>query len=229
MQMDHLREQLRLLHGAGEQALHEVALEGEEHHERHEQRQERGRRDDVEVGAELAHLGADRDGQRLRVAARTPARRAGRSRPTGTGRSPATRSRAGRAAGPRGGTSSSSDAPSIRAASSRSRGMPMKKFRSRKIANGSPNAMWNSTSPRIVSNMPSVVVEREDRDQRHLDRHDQQRDDDEEHPVAPGELEPGERVRRERRDRDREDRAAERDPECVQNADVITSLSKIAR
>jgi len=41
---------------------------------------------------------------------------------------------------------------------------------------------------------PDVVVEREDRDQRHLERDDEQRDDDEEEPVASGELEPGERV-----------------------------------
>ena len=40
-----------------------------------------------------------------------------------------------------------SPAPSIRAASSRSRGMPTKKLRSRKIANGRPNATWNSTTP----------------------------------------------------------------------------------
>ena len=30
----------------------------------------------------------------------------------------------------------------------------MKKFRSRKIANGSPKAVWKSTSPRIVSKRP---------------------------------------------------------------------------
>ena len=40
-----------------------------------------------------------------------------------------------------------SPAPSIRAASIRSRGIPMKKFRSRKMANGRPNAAWNSTRP----------------------------------------------------------------------------------
>ena len=43
----------------------------------------------------------------------------------------------------------SSDAPSMRAASSSSRGMPAKKFRSRKIANGRPNATWNRTTPRM--------------------------------------------------------------------------------
>ena len=40
------------------------------------------------------------------------------------------------------------------------------------------------------------VVELEDRDQRHLQRHDQQRDHHDEEPVAPWELEPGKGVPR---------------------------------
>jgi hypothetical protein len=48
----------------------------------------------------------------------------------------------------------SSPAPSIRAASRSSDGIPMKKFRSRKIANGKPKATWNSTTPGIVPNRP---------------------------------------------------------------------------
>ena len=52
-----------------------------------------------------------------------------------------------------------SDAPSMRADSMMSFGIPTKKLRSRKIANGSPNAAWNSTRPSTVSNMPSVVVD----------------------------------------------------------------------
>ena len=52
---------------------------------------------------------------------------------------------------------------------------------------------------------PERVVEREDRDQRHLDRNDEERDDEEEQPVAPRELEPRERVRRERGDKDRQE------------------------
>jgi len=43
------------------------------------------------------------------------------------------------------------DAPSIRAASSRSRGMARKKFRGRKIAKGSPKALRKRMRPRIVS------------------------------------------------------------------------------
>jgi hypothetical protein len=55
------------------------------------------------------------------------------------------------AGSPRGSTTRkntvSSPAPSMRAASSRSRGMPAKKLRSRKIANGSPNATWKRITP----------------------------------------------------------------------------------
>ena len=47
-----------------------------------------------------------------------------------------------------------SDAPSIRADSRMSLGIPTKKLRSRKMANGSPNAVWNSTRPWTVSNSP---------------------------------------------------------------------------
>ena len=50
-----------------------------------------------------------------------------------------------------------SEAPSIRAASSRSFGIPMKKFRRRKIANGSPNAVWKRTRPITVSKIPTVL------------------------------------------------------------------------
>jgi hypothetical protein len=44
-----------------------------------------------------------------------------------------------------------SDAPSMRADSRMSLGIPMKKLRSRKIANGSPNAVWKRMSPNTVS------------------------------------------------------------------------------
>ena len=42
-------------------------------------------------------------------------------------------------------------APSMRADSRMSFGIPMKKFRSRKIANGSPNATWKRMIPTTVS------------------------------------------------------------------------------
>src|SRR5215217_4534566 len=50
-----------LLHGACQQALGEVALEGKEHGERDRQRQERRRGDQLDVRPELAQLGEDRD------------------------------------------------------------------------------------------------------------------------------------------------------------------------
>ena len=49
-----------------------------------------------------------------------------------------------------------SEAPSMRAASSRSLGIPMKKLRRRKIANGRPNAVWKRISAQIVSFMCTV-------------------------------------------------------------------------
>ncbi len=55
------------------------------------------------------------------------------------------------------------------------------------------------------------VVEREDRDQRHLDWHDHEADDGDEGPVAPRELDPGERVGGEARDQDGQDGRADRD------------------
>ncbi len=57
-----------LLDRAGQEPLDEVALEGEEHDERDRERDEGGRRDDLEVRAELAQLREDRDRDRLRVA-----------------------------------------------------------------------------------------------------------------------------------------------------------------
>ncbi len=44
-----------------------------------------------------------------------------------------------------------SEAPSMRAASIRSRGIPAKKFRNRKIANGKAKAVWKRIRPKTVS------------------------------------------------------------------------------
>ena len=217
-----------LLDRAGEQALHEVALEGEEHHQRDRQREERRRRDQLDVRAELAQLGEDRDRDRLRVAAEGQRdeqvvprpqeledrqrgdRRQARAAGSGAGRSASPTRR--RSAPPPGGRC----------------GIPMKKLRSRKIANGSPNAVWKRTRPSTVSNRPSVVVEREDRDQRHLQRHDEQRDHDDEQPVAAGEVEPRERVAGQRGDDDRQDACRRpRSARSSSSAIVIASLSKI--
>ena len=51
----------------------------------------------------------------------------------------------------------SSEAPSMRADSRMSFGMPTKKFRSRKIANGSPNALWKRISASAVSKSPRLL------------------------------------------------------------------------
>src|SRR5690606_35642757 len=52
---------------AGEDPLHEVALEGEEHRQRDDQRQERAGRQDVDVAGELPHLRLQPLGHRLRL------------------------------------------------------------------------------------------------------------------------------------------------------------------
>src|SRR6476660_7208481 len=103
-----------------------------------------------------------------------------------------------------------SEAPSIRADSRMSFGSPMKKFRNRKIANGSPKAVWKSAIPYQGSKRPRVG-EAKHRDQGHLDRHDEQRDHRDEEPVPPREVEPREGVSRERADEDDEQRVADRD------------------
>ena len=119
-----------------------------------------------------------------------------------------------------------SDAPSMRADSRMSFGIPMKKLRSRKIANGRPNAVWKRIEPEHGVEEAERVVEREDRDQRHLQRHDEQRDDDDEEPVAAGEVEPGERVAGERGDDDRQHRAADRDLDRRHSECVIVGVLK---
>ncbi len=48
----------------------------------------------------------------------------------------------------------------MRAASSSSAGTCVKKFRSRKIANGSPNATWNRMTPTTLPKIPSVPKSR---------------------------------------------------------------------
>ena len=67
------------------------------------------------------------------------------------------------------------------------------------MANGSPNAVWKRTMREDRVGEPGDrVVEREDRDERHLERHDEQGDHEDEEPVAARELEPRERVAGER-------------------------------
>ena len=101
-----------LLDRAGEQPLHEVALEGEEDGQREDER-------DWKIASDAI--------------AGSPSGRISRRKIR------------------------NSEAPSIRADSSRSFGMPMKKFRNKKMANGSPNAVWNRTRPSTVSNRPTAL------------------------------------------------------------------------
>ena len=76
-----------------------------------------------------------------------------------------------------------------------------------------------------------VVVEPEDGDQRHLDRHEQEPDDQQEEPVAAGELDPGERVAGQRGNEDRHDRRADRDehrhPERVRDPLVVEHVGVV--
>ncbi len=105
----------------------------------------------------------------------------------------------------------------------------MKKFRSRKIANGSPNAVWKRIETWDRVEEPEVVVQREDRDQRHLDRDDEQRNDDDEQPVAPRELEPGKGIGRKRRQAMGRIVAPSEIQSVVKSDDVIASLSRMSR
>ena len=144
----------RSFDGAGEQPLHEVPLEREEDGDREGERDERRRRDDLDVRPELGELIEDRDRDRLRpnVSATIRSFQVHRNWKI------ASEATAGR---PSGRISlrkiRSSEAPSIRADSRMSRGIPMKKFRSRKIANGSPNAVWKRMRLRTVSKIPRLL------------------------------------------------------------------------
>ena len=89
-------------------------------------------------------------------------------------------------------------APSIRAASISAAGISRMKLCSRKIASGSAKIECDSQIVQNVPARPGVDVEREQRDQGDLDRHDLQREDRHEQRVAARELDPGERVRRQR-------------------------------
>ncbi len=83
-------------------------------------------------------------------------------------------------------------APSTRAASIRSRGSPMKKFRSRKIAERQREHGVRDPDPAVPpgqkvllpgQHLPDVLELDQDRDERRLDGNDHQRDDDQEDRV----------------------------------------------
>ena len=117
--------------------------------------------------------------------------------------------------------SRSSPAPSSRAASSSSRGISAKKLRSRKIANGSPKATWKSTTPMMSPKIPIFAEQLRHRDQRHLHRHHQQRHDDQEPPVAAGEVHPGEGVAGQRADHHHQQRRRHGDQTVFSSEPVI--------
>ena len=203
---------LPLLHGAGEQPLHEVALEREEDDERDRERHEGRGRDQLDVGAELPHLREDRDGDRLRVAPEgqrheqvvpdpeelEDRERGDRGQPERQDQ-PEEDPELGRAVDPR--------------RLEQVLGYPDEEVPEQEDREGQPERRVEEDEPEHGVEEPEVVVEGKDRDQRHLDRHDEERDDAEEEPVAPRKLEPGEGVTGERRDEDREDRPADGNPE----------------
>ena len=105
--------------------------------------------------------------------------------------------------------------PSIRAASSRSRGMPTKKLRSRKMANGRPNATWKATTAGKLAVDAQLPEELRVGDDGHLDGYHDERDDDDEEPVPPRKVEPGQGVRGQRAERHDEQRGRHRDEHGV--------------
>ena len=105
-------------------------------------------------------------------------------------------------------------APSIIAASSSSRGIVMKYWRSRNTLKALAKKC-GTISGSHVPFQPSHVKITYVRQERHLERQDDRRDQDEEEDVLAGEPEPGEAVGHEDRRQHRADRAEERDPERV--------------
>ena len=70
------------------------------------------------------------------------------------------------------------------------------------MASGRPNAVCASQMPRNVPFSPTSAVQPQDRDECHLEGHDQEADDEGEQETTEWELDPGEGVGSERRDRD---------------------------
>src|SRR5262245_32689309 len=199
-----------LLHRPCEHALDEVALEGEEDDERQRERDERRGRDDLDVRAELGQLVEDRNRDRLRVAGErerddevVPRPQELEDRERRDGREPEREDEA-------------EEDPKLGGAVD-ARGLedvlgyPDEEVPEQEDREREPEGRVeeDEAQNRVVD--PERVVEGEDRDQRHLQRDHEERDDEDEEPVAPGELEPREGVGGERADRDRENRRAERD------------------
>src|SRR5581483_2705483 len=218
------------LDGAGEEPFGEVALEREEHGERDDHRQEGRRRDQVDVRSELPQLGEDRDGHRLRVPRQGQRDEQVVPRPEEL----EDRERRDRRQAER--EDQTQEDPRFRRAVDARRfedvlrnadeEVPEQEDRERQRERGVEE---DERDHRVED--PQVVEERKDRDQRHLKRYNEQPEDDNEEPVAAGEVDPRERVGRARRDDDRQDRAADRDlrrrDERVRDVRVVPEVAVV--
>src|SRR4051794_35307378 len=200
----------RLLHRAREQPLDEVALEREEDTQRDRQRDERRRGDELDVRPELAQLGEDRDGVRLDVATErqgddqvVPRPQELEDRQRGDG------GQAERQDQPQ-------EDPHLRGAVDPRGFEDVARYAGEEVAQQEdrerhPERHVEQDQAEHGVEQARVVVEREDRDQRHLDRHDEEADDDDEQHVAARELQPCERVAGHRGDDHQQQRVADRD------------------
>ncbi len=196
----------------GQQRLHEVALEGEEHDQRDDHREERTR----STARRCSRRTAAADSGSRRSAAATPScvKISATSMSFQVHRnwkiaSEAIAGIAERQDHGRGRCATRSPRRVARPPAAPT-GSAMKKLRSRKIANGRPKATWNSTTPKIDPKMPRAPNSRAIGISADLDRHREQDDHRDEQPVAAGELHPRERVAGERADQRRRGRSSAR-------------------
>ena len=89
------------------------------------------------------------------------------------------------------------------------------KLCSRKIARGSAKIEWEIQIVQNVPASPSLTYSEQQRDQRDLDGHDLQGEDQDEEEVAALEVDPGEGVGRQRGDRDRDEHRRDDDDDRV--------------
>ncbi len=208
-------EEESTLHGAAGDAPHEVALQGDEDDDRHDHRDERGRRQELPAAAEGRGEVRQHDGQRVVPAVRrrgTPGPRAGRSRPRGTGRWPARRVAGTLIGRARRKKTVAGLAPSM---ARRLEDLPWQRRRSScaagrsRTAGRSPVCASQTREERAVDPIPPTGSRGSSLRtgmKRDLQRHDEQADDHDEQEVAPGEFHPRECVRGEGGERSRDDR-----------------------
>src|SRR5215208_394188 len=198
------------LDGSREQPLHEVALEGEEDAERHEQRDERRRRDQVDIRPELAQVREDRHRNRLNGLAERERDDEVVPRPDELEHGDRRERRE------REWQHDAHEDPQLRGAVDPRRLEELLRDPDEVVAEQEdrerkPEGDVEEDDPRHGVVQPDVVVEREHRDQRHLQRDDEQADHHDEDPVAAGELEPREGVARKRREKEDDRRIPDRD------------------